>query len=72
MCKGPQSLACAALSQMGKTKTKLKTHQYEWNNTNTNRADKDVLVGFDEADCPSESPYLVSSLNRYNHLRYTY
>ena len=54
MCKGSQTLGCAALSQMGKTKCEI--CQYGWNNTNI---DKDVAVEVDEVDCHSQSTLLV-------------
>lgn len=72
MCKGPQTLTCVALSQMGKTKQNKKTANMNATNINTDRDDKDVLVVVDEPNCSPQSPYFVSSFNPYNHLRYTY
>lgn len=46
MCKGPQTLACAALSQMGKTKQNTPSSRNGTIQIQT--ADKDVLVGVDE------------------------
>lgn len=47
MYKGPQTLACAALSQMGKTKQNTKPSSRN-GTIQIQTADKDVLVGVDE------------------------
>lgn len=47
MCKGPQTLACVALSQMGKTKQNTKPSS-RYGTIQIQTADKDVLVGVDE------------------------